>query len=104
MRTTKEVFVSDITVDQISSVYVGKPNKCMCGCAGKYTYTSQNRAYASKDRGYDISDDEVNDARVTRAFNKFMKDEQVAENNDDYIFTKFIGKSQYTIYIKQAKK
>ena len=29
---------------QIVKVYSGKANKCMCGCAGKYSYTAYGAA------------------------------------------------------------
>ena len=39
---------------QIVKVYSGKNGTCMCGCAGKYSYT----AWGAKEHppGYDVSD------------------------------------------------
>ena len=96
MKSTKTILLEDIV-----SVYVGTPNNCMCGCSGDYTYSSLHRDYSSKNRGYAVGDDEVSDARVKRILNKFVKSELIAEDNDNYIFTKIIGSRQYTIYLKQ---
>lgn len=54
----------DFNLEDVKSVYSGKNGKCCCGCAGKHTYASAHREWASRDRGYDISDDEVNDRTV----------------------------------------
>lgn len=88
-----------IDVNKVSSVYVGKPHMCMCGCAGVYYYTSQNKDWSSKNRGYALDEDDINDAKVIRVIQKFVKDPQIADNIDNYIFTKVIGKTQYTIYM-----
>lgn len=52
--------------------YSGRPG-CMCGCNGKYSYTSKLRSFSGKNRGYSIDDDEINDAAVKRMIGKFKK-------------------------------
>ena len=63
-----------LTIDNVASVYSGKRGMCACGCAGKHTYSTEHKAWASKDRGYEVYDDEVNDRTVKMIFNKVMKD------------------------------
>lgn len=57
--------VSQIQIDvkDVRSVYSGRPG-CCCGCRGKHTYSSAHRAEAQENRGYEITDDEVNDKVV----------------------------------------
>ena len=96
----KEELTSLVSLDKISSVYVGKPDICMCGCAGTYFYTSKNVAWSSKDRGYKVTSDEVNNVKVKRVLNKIMKNVQDGvEVQDNYILTLILGKRQYTIYL-----
>ena len=38
----------------VYKVYSGKAGACMCGCAGKYSYTADGAA--TKGPGYDVSD------------------------------------------------
>ena len=93
-----------LTLDQVRSVYVGKPNECMCGCSGKYTYTSVNQVEAGKNRGYEVKHDEVDDKRVERVIAKIGKNiengMEVLSDDDAYILTVLIGKTQYTIYTR----
>jgi len=58
--------------DKIFVSYSGKPG-CMCGCLGKYNYKESFRSFAGKNRGYEISDDEISDVAVSRMINKFRK-------------------------------
>ena len=45
----------------VYKVYSGKANRCMCGCAGKYSYTAEGAVNHSP--GYDVSDS-VNERSV----------------------------------------
>lgn len=91
----------EIKIDNVVSVYVGKPNMCMCGCAGTYTYSEKHRVYASNKRGYQVQDKEVNDKKVKRVVKKVMNTKEELEIIDGYIFTTVIGKTQYTVYCKE---
>ena len=62
-----------LTLDNVASVYSGKAGRCCCGCSGKHTYASALRAEASKSRGYEVRDEEINDRTVRMIFNKVMK-------------------------------
>lgn len=53
-------------VSDVSSVYSGKAGKCACGCAGSHRYNSTHVESATKNRGYAVSADEVNDRQVKK--------------------------------------
>ena len=94
-----------IEIKDVLKAYSGKPHRCMCGCSGTYSYSKLRQKEGGEDRGYEVHDDEVNDARIKRIFNKFYKEdgikiEVIIENDGGYIFTKVIGKTQYTLYLK----
>lgn len=90
----------NILIEQIDSAYIGKPDKCMCGCSGTYSYSSMNREKSSKSRGYKINDDEVNDKRVKFILDRMRKFQANGVYVlDDYIYSVYIGTRQYTIYL-----
>lgn len=71
LETTVEVAMEKIIdIDNVSSVYSGKAGKCACGCAGKHTYASKHVKWASKDRGYRVEEEEVNDRSVKLIVNR----------------------------------
>ena len=43
-----------VNISNITKVYSGKAGACMCGCAGKYSYTAKGAVDDSP--GYDVSD------------------------------------------------
>lgn len=63
---TKADFLNALTTDQIRSVYAGKAGKCCCGCSGTHRYNSKFRAEGSADRGYAVTDKDVNDTQVRK--------------------------------------
>lgn len=86
----------------VASVYSGKAGRCMCGCAGKHTYASQHRAWAEKDRGYRIDDDEVSDRTVKIIFNKLFKlGPPQAQDDGRIIFADHNGRA-YVVYFKEV--
>ena len=93
-----------VDLKDVVTVYLGKPNKCMCGCSGDYAYTSHNHIYGGKDRGYKVSSDEISDRKVRARLKRFYNDDQEAENIKDYIFTKVIDDRQITVYLKREEK
>jgi hypothetical protein len=82
----------------VQKVYRGKPDKCMCGCSGEYIYTSFNRAASGKNRGY------VDDGKVIGVLRRFFHSDEPEENIDDHIFTKIVGKTQYTVYLMNERE
>jgi len=91
----------ELELKNIRSGYKGIPNRCMCGCSGRYFYTKVNQKESGKERGYEINDKEVNDKKVLeilRIMNVSENIEVIDNTNDSYIFTKVINDKQYTIY------
>lgn len=97
-----DLFVNEmpkLELKDIESAYSGKPNTCMCGCAGTYNYNSITSKQVK--RGYEVTEDEINDQRVMSILKKFEKclhPIEVIVDGDKYIFTIVEGKTQYTIY------
>ena len=90
----------------VVDAYVGKPHTCMCGCAGKYYYSKLNKDYGSAHRGYKVEDDEINDSKIARIYNKMKSnlDRVDVKSLENYIYTMIIGKTQYTLYLKDPKE
>jgi len=59
-----------LEISQIASVYSGKDGKCCCGCSGKHYYAKAHQAASSKNRGYEVTDDEVSDRMVKKVVTK----------------------------------
>ena len=62
-------------ISNITKVYSGKAKTCMCGCAGKYSYTAHGAAEDGP--GYDVSDS-VNERSV-----KIIAGKVLRNNNTD---------------------
>ena len=72
-----------IDINTIISVYSGKPG-CACGCRGKHTTAKAYQNLRSKNRGYEVTDDECNDRTVSLIVNKMNKqfDECIKGDNN----------------------
>lgn len=101
-EAAREIALESVfSMENVASVYLGKPNCCMCGCSGNYAYTSNNAEYSGKDRGYALDDDDIRDRIVKARLKRFNADEQEPQVIDGYIFTKVIGNRQITVYLKR---
>lgn len=58
MVTTK------LDVANVASVYIGEPGACCCGCSGDHFYASQHLEWASKDLGYPVRPEWIDDNKV----------------------------------------
>ena len=69
MKLTKND-IPTLSRDRVLSVYTGRPG-CCCGCKGIHRYPSDPklRALAGTRRGYEVSEDEVNDRHCTKVLN-----------------------------------
>ena len=83
----------------IISVYSGINGKCCCGCAGKHRYASAYRKLASKDRGYEVRDEEVSDRSVKIISNKVLNDPDMKDEGDHAYVVK--GNRLLITYFKQ---
>ena len=109
MTKTKEVTkatpktLSQLTTDDVNSVYSGKAGHCACGCAGKHSYSSAHRAFASKWRGYRVEDEEINDRMVARVLRILQ-----ANPSSEVLSTECahveIGARLYVIYLVGSTK
>lgn len=91
----------------VLSVYSGQDGRCCCGCAGKHSYQSANVAAASRDRGYKVTADEVNDAMVTRVL-RLVK-ARLAESPANVFsgrshFSTVVGARVYVVYPKASAR
>lgn len=57
-------------METVYKVYSGKAGKCMCGCAGKYSYTAKGAVEHSP--GYDVSN-AVNERSVKIIAGKVLR-------------------------------
>jgi hypothetical protein len=88
-----------LTVSDVLHVYSGKPGKCACGCSGNHRYASAFRAEASKRRGYEVSDDEVNDRQVAKVL-KLVQGAAAETSSDagDSYFSAVVDGRLYVVY------
>ena len=101
-RCNKIIFeMPEISLDKVITTYNGKPG-CMCGCLGKYSYLENTREQASKNRGYKVSDDEINERSVMFIINKLKKEaHRGIEVTEDYIYYLEIENRCYALYLKK---
>lgn len=98
-----------IKINDVMSVYSGINGQCCCGCAGKHTYASQHQKIASKNRGYEVDDEEVSDRTVKLIVNKMNKYLAITGNKPEFTTKKMlkelvsivIGKRLYIAYLKK---
>ena len=90
----------EISLESVVKTYNGKPG-CMCGCNGKYSYLKSSQEFGSKDRGYVVNDDEINERSVNYVLNKLKNEAHLGiEVIDDYIFSLDIGNRRYSLYLR----
>jgi hypothetical protein len=70
-----------IDIDKVLNVYSGKPG-CMCGCKGKYTFRKATQQLGTENRGYEVTDEECDDAKVQRLINKVTR--MLDDSTGDY--------------------
>lgn len=79
---------TEITLDKVDKVYIGKGNCCRCGCGGEY--------YTAKD----------NPEEVKKALKKLSSGRYEIESQDDYIFEAEVSRTKnhskvICLYLKQ---
>jgi len=68
-------------ISNITKVYSGKAMRCMCGCAGKYSYTAKGAVEDSP--GYDVSDS-VNERSVKIIAGKVLRNSNTDRKDPGY--------------------
>lgn len=99
----KEVLVQYAQIDlkRVAHVYSGRNGACMCGCAGKHTYASQHQEWAGKNRGYEVTKDEINNRTVKLIVGKLMTAPGVKKDDDMFVAT--VDNRIYVAYMKGGK-
>lgn len=80
--TTKEKLEN--AAANVMSVYSGKAGKCYCGCSGNHRHASAHVVAASKDRGYEVTADEVNDRQVRKVTGILLENIKKGEHVEDF--------------------
>ena len=70
-----------VNIGNITKVYSGKAGTCMCGCAGKYSYTAKGAVEDSP--GYDVSDS-VNERSVKIIAGKVLRNSNTDRSDAGY--------------------
>lgn len=86
--------------EQVASVYSGRDGKCCCGCAGRHSYAAAHREWASANRGYPVSDDDINESAVTRIVNIINANRATARRASNHAYV-VLGARLYIAYFKQ---
>jgi len=93
----------ELTLQNVMSVYSGKYGKCCCGCSGKHSYNSRYIDEGSKDRGYKVGADEVNDRQVQKVVNLINKaTREELEAVDNGFLSLVVGERLYVAYLLKA--
>jgi len=87
-----------LDLSRVFKVYNGRANRCCCGCSGKYSVASAHKEFASKDRGYDYNDSDVNDETVRKIVGKILSANNPKDEGDHVHAT--VGKRLYVAYYK----
>ena len=85
-----------LDISKVFKVYNGRVNSCCCGCSGKYATASALKAFADKDRGYEV--DDVNDETVRKIVGKILSAADPKDGGDHVYAT--VGKRLLIAYYK----
>ena len=91
--------IQEISLDQISQIYVGKDRNCRCGCGGTYIATS----FMDSPRT-DIIDNIRAQKNLTRAKKLALKKDVLVEYGDNHINIGYGNNRAITIYTDELKK
>ena len=78
-----------VDISNITKVYSGRAGACMCGCAGKYSYTA--RGAVENSPGYDVSDS-VNERSVKIIAGKVLRNNNTDLSDPGYAVLKQNGR------------
>jgi hypothetical protein len=84
-------------ISNITRVYNGKIG-CMCGCLGKYTVNPEYREQVGRERGYDVSDDEVSERTIKIIAKKVLSNPDVVYEGN-YAFVR--SNRMQVVYFKE---
>ena len=78
-----------VNIGNITKVYSGRAGTCMCGCAGKYSYTAHGAAEDGP--GYDV-EDSVNERSVKIIAGKVLRNSNTDLTDPGYAILKQGGR------------
>ena len=87
-----------LDISKIAKVYSGKRRTCMCGCAGKYSYTASGAITDSP--GYDVSNS-VNERSVRMIANKVIGNAN-AVNDGNFVYVEDGNRIRVVFFKEQA--
>ena len=93
----------EVEVKDVVSAYKGEAGACACGCSGNYFYTNKYRDLASKRRGYEVKDEEVNDEKVQEVVNEIndfakLYGVEVLPVDGGFCLTLVVWDKEYSLY------
>ena len=92
-----------IELERVASVYSGKDGACCCGCSGKHSYAAEHRAWASHNRGYEVTLEDINDRTVKTIVNKMNRNLlYVVQDNENIVSMVLPGERLYVAYLHHA--
>jgi hypothetical protein len=100
LKSSETEIVHEIpfSVEQVKQAYRGKPNHCMCGCAGNYYYADVTKA---EDWQLTIKEQDRNTRAIQNIYNKMKENANLGVGViDGNIYTVVVGSTQYTIYLE----
>jgi len=89
--------LQSLSPSDIVSVYVGRANKCCCGCSGVHSYSTEHQAEASESHGYQV--DNVDDATVLKVLRTVQAHEELAMFGSNHVAVNVGPKSRQKVYI-----
>jgi hypothetical protein len=84
-----------LDISNITKVYSGKAGTCMCGCAGKYSYTAKGSVEDGP--GYDVSES-VNERSVKIIAGKVLRNSNTDYSDAGYAVLKQNGRVLVVFY------
>jgi hypothetical protein len=91
--------IQEISLDQISQIYVGKDRNCRCGCGGTYIATTFMESPRT-----DIIDNIRAQKNLTRAKKLALRKDVLVEYGDNHINIGYGNNRAITIYTDEVKK
>jgi len=98
----ERTLLANLMPQDLFGVYVGKAGACCCGCSGTHTYLLANRVAAGLNRGYEVDNDEVDDARVKRVLRKLQRVDPSLINAGDNHFALTEGGRLSIVYLVES--
>ena len=95
-----------INKNEVVDVYSGRARSCCCGCSGTYSYRADKtlRDIGTKQRGYEVEDNEVNERMISRIVNKLNKNMERVEKEWDHYFLEEGNRWYMAIMVREENK